>query len=78
MGTLRFVWHLITVAWVALAYLMIAAELGVLSRGEVLRSIGTTSLVSALLPLYFTRGRHLSWLVFVVIGGLLLGRTEAP
>ncbi|MES2612148.1 MAG: hypothetical protein V4679_17990 [Pseudomonadota bacterium] len=71
-GTLRFVWHLITVVWWALAWLVFALGNGPLSRDEVLLVIGATSLVSAAFPLYFTRGRHLSWVVFLAVGALVL------
>lgn len=71
-GTLRFVWHLTTVAWWGLAYLVFAAWSGTVGRDQVLMVIGVTSLVSAAFPLYFTRGRHLSWIVFLLIGVLVL------
>lgn len=72
MGTLRFVWHLITLVWGAMAYLVYVAGHGAVSNDEVLTVIGVTSLVSAAFPLYFTRGRHLSWIGFALVGGLLL------
>lgn len=71
-GTLRFVWHLTTVAWWAMAYLVYVAWSGTAGDDQVLAVIGVTSLVSAAFPLYFTRGRHLSWIVFLLIGALLL------
>lgn len=78
-GTLRFVWHLITVVWWALAYVVLALGSGPLSRDDLLLVIGATSLVSAAFPLVFTRGKHLSWVVFLAVGALLLAsRTSAP
>ncbi len=71
-GTLRFAWHLTTVVWWAVAYLVFALGQGPLGRDEVLLVIGTASLVSAGFPLYFTRGRHLSWVVFLGVGVLVL------
>jgi len=71
-GTLRFAWHLTTVVWWGIAYLLFLAAEGSLSKDQVLTVIGTTSLVSAALPLYFTRGKHLSWVVFLLVGALLL------
>lgn len=71
-GTLRFVWHLTTVAWWGLAYLVFAAWQGPVDRDQLLTTIGITALLSAAFPLYFTRGRHLSWIVFLVVGVLLL------
>ncbi len=78
MGTLRFVWHLTTVAWWGLAYLIFTAWSGPVGKDQVLTAIGVTSLVSAALPLYFTRGRHLSWVVFLLIGVLVLAARSGP
>lgn len=71
-GTLRFAWHLTTVAWAALAFLVFSAGSGTLSRDLVLGVIGVAALVSAAFPLYFTRGKHFSWVVFVLVGLLVL------
>ena len=71
-GTLRFVWHLTTVAWGALAFLVLSVGNGAISRDHVLTVIGITSLGSSALPLYFTRGKHLSWVIFVIVGALIL------
>lgn len=76
-GTLRFVWHLITVVWWALAYVVLALGSGPLSRDDLLLVIGDTALVSAAFPLVFTRGRHLSWVAFLVVGALLLASRSA-
>nr|WP_316641954.1 hypothetical protein [uncultured Roseateles sp.] len=77
-GTLRFVWHLTTVAWWGLAYLVYFAWSGTVGKDQVLAVIGVTSLVSAAFPLYFTRGRHLSWIVFLLIGVLALASRVGP
>ncbi|MGB4115047.1 MAG: hypothetical protein WBK51_00700 [Polaromonas sp.] len=71
-GTLRFVWHLTTVAWWGLAWLILIAAGGAVSKDQVLGVIGVVALVSAAFPLYFTRGKHLSWLVFLLIGVLVM------
>lgn len=72
-GTLRFVWHLTTVAWGVLAFLVFSAGNGEISRDQMLTAIGTAALGSAAFPLYFTRGKHLSWVGFLVVGLLVLG-----
>jgi hypothetical protein len=94
--TLRFAWHLTTVAWWGLA-----ALLGLLAQnrlgpnsdfqnsvfqnsalsnnsleGSVLTVIGWTMLLSGLLPLFLTRGRHLSWVVLLLVGALALVAVE--
>ena len=77
-GTLRFVWHLTTVAWWGLAWLILIAAGGAVSRDQVLGVIGVVALVSAPFPLYFTRGKHLSWLVFLLVGVLVLSARGTP
>jgi hypothetical protein len=70
-GTLRFAWHLTTVAWWGLAYLVFLAAGPALSPRSVLQAVAVVSLVSAAFPIYFTRGRHLSWVVFLAVSALL-------
>ena len=70
-GTLRFAWHLTTLAWWAMAAIVLLADQGGLSRTTGLQVIGCTALVSAALPIYFTRGKHLSWIVFLAVAALV-------
>jgi len=70
-GTLRFAWHLTTLAWWAFAALLVLAAQGPLSQAAVLQVLAWTALASAQLPLLFTRGRHLSWLVFLAVAALV-------
>jgi hypothetical protein len=69
-GTLRFAWHITTVAWWAFALLLVLAHLGALSTANVLRVIAGASLMSAALPVVFTRGKHLSWVAFLLVAAL--------
>lgn len=62
--TLRFAWHLTTVAWFGLAAIMILLQLEDASRLNLLRVIGATFAVTAVTALVASHGRHLSWLVF--------------
>ena len=70
-NTLRFAWHLTTVLALGLGavlwQLADAASAAVLAR-----TIGGCLVVSGLLPLVLTRGRHLSWVVLFAAGGLCL------
>ncbi len=68
-NTLRFVWHLVTWLSVALAAVLVQVQLQATPR-QVVATIGIALVVSALLPLLFTRGRHLSW-VFLLAAGVL-------
>jgi hypothetical protein len=69
-GTLRFAWHLTTVAWWGLAYLIVLGAEQAVSAKDVLNTVGVVALVSGAFPLYFTRGRHLSWVVFFAVAAL--------
>lgn len=75
--TLRFAWHITTVAWFGLAALLNAASQGALSSQRAMQIIAYTAIASGMLPLVFTRGKHLSWLVMFVIGGLVLIASDA-
>ncbi len=70
--TLRFAWHITTIAWFGFAAILWKASSGPLEQPFVLAVIGCTSIASGLLPLVHTRGRHLSWIVFFAVGGLCL------
>jgi hypothetical protein len=70
-GTLRFAWHITTVAWWAIAVLLLFAHQGSLSTTSVLHVIAGAAVVSAALPIYFTRGKHLSWVVFILVAAIV-------
>lgn len=73
--TLRFAWHLTTVAWFGLAAVLVVLS-GALAAVRVsdglIFAVAQTFIVSAILALFFTRGRHLSWIVFAAISALCL------
>lgn len=71
--TLRFAWHLTTIAWWGFAAQMAWAA-GALGRGTgqdpdaaLLQPIAWTFLVSAIVAAAASRGRHLAWIVFAAI-----------
>ena len=67
-GTLRFAWHITSLAWFGFAALLVLLP-------DAIVLLLTCSLVfafSGILSAYFTRGKHLSWLVFFMISGLTL------
>jgi len=70
-GTLRFVWHLLTLVWWGIAAIVLLASGKQLEPAIILRAFSIVALVSGLFPLYFTRGRHLSWIVFFAVAALL-------
>ena len=65
--TLRFAWHLTTVAWGGYAALLLFRFSSIQTS---LRVVSATFLVSAVVSLVGARGRHLSWVVFLVVAGL--------
>jgi hypothetical protein len=61
-----------------MAYLTVVAAYGEISRDQFLLVLGVMSLVSAAFPLYFTRGKHLSWIVFLLVGVLVFVARGTP
>jgi len=73
--TLRFAWHLTTVAWFGLAAVLLVLSgilTGVRVSDGLIFAIAQTFIISAVLALILTRGRHLSWVVFTIIAALCL------
>lgn len=71
--TLRLAWHITSVAWFgAAAMLFLLASLPLdASTHPLSRAIAATFLASAVLALIGSRGRHFSWVVFLLIAGLV-------
>lgn len=71
--TLRFAWHITTVAWFgAAALLLILASYPIDDSARMFsRVIAATFLVSSIVALLGSRGRHLSWVVFLLIAVLV-------
>lgn len=70
--TLRFAWHLTSVAWWGMAALFLLLARQSLSASNVMLVLGVTSLASALVTLVISRGRHPAWIVFLIVGGIAL------
>lgn len=70
-GTIRFAWHITTVLALGIAVVLAQFALHA-SDSAILTAIGWTLIACGLLPIYFTRGRHLSWIVFFGAGALCL------
>ena len=71
--TVRYAWHLTTVAWVGIAAMLLVLG-GALPPipvgGALLLVVAATFAASAVLAIVLTRGRHLSWIVFLAISAL--------
>jgi hypothetical protein len=69
---LRLAWHVTTVAWWAIALLLLLAHRQSLSTTSVLQVIAGAAVASAALAMFLTRGRHLSSVVFLLVAVLAL------
>ncbi len=68
--TIRFAWHLTTVAWFGMAGVLLAisgSSPGVSASRAVLLSVSATFFVSAVVSAVGARMRHFSWYVFLAI-----------
>jgi hypothetical protein len=65
--TLRFAWHLTSVAWLSLAAILVKLNTHVPSRAELGMLLVGTFGVSGVVALVGSRGKHLSWVVFLTI-----------
>lgn len=74
--TMRFAWHLTTVAWWGFAALLVLMAHPPLVMQQVGAVIGLTFLAHFLIALFGTRGRHLSWIVFLVVAAGALYATR--
>jgi hypothetical protein len=75
--TLRFAWHLTSVAWWGAATLFFLMARGPISSAAVSGVLAAVFLLSGAITLIASRGRHLAWLVFLAIGFIALYGTQA-
>ncbi len=68
--TLRFAWHLTSVAFCGLAGVLFLVGQGDTHPSRVLHVISVTWALSGLVALVGSRGRHLSWVVFFLLAFL--------
>ena len=66
--TLRFAWHVTTLAWWGFAAILALLAHPPLVTSSVGIVIGCTFIAHFLLALIGSRGKHLSWIIFLVIG----------
>ena len=74
--TLRFAWHITSVAWLGLAGLILTLAAPHPATGIQAGLISGVFLLSGAIALVASRGRHLSWIVFFSIAGLTLFGTS--
>lgn len=68
--TLRFAWHITTIAWWGFAALFVLLAENSFSFQNLSIVLAATFLVTSAIALVASRGRHLSWPVFLFIGGV--------
>jgi len=69
---LRFAWHLTTVAWWGFAAIMLVVYNEGNNQNSILFIISIVFGISGIFALLFSKGKHLSWIVFFTIGGICL------
>ncbi|MDD1795316.1 hypothetical protein LRP50_19475 [Enterovibrio sp. ZSDZ42] len=65
--TLRFAWHITSIAWCGFAALLVALAQPQLSLNIMASIIALTFFIHGLLSLLASQGKHLSWIVFFAI-----------
>jgi hypothetical protein len=70
--TLRFAWHITSIAWCGMGLLLILMARGGFSMHRVALVISATFAVTGMIVLISSRGRHLAWLVFGLIALLTI------
>ena len=68
--TLRFAWHITTVAWWGFAAILVMLAEQSFTFSNLSMVLAVTFLVTGGIALVASRGRHLSWVVFLFIGGV--------
>jgi hypothetical protein len=76
MRTLRFAWHITSIAWLGLAGVLVVLANPPASSGALGLVVGCTFLAHGVVALAGSRGRHLSWPVFLAIGILAIYATR--
>ena len=66
--TLRFAWHVTSVAWLGLAGILILLAHPPATARAIGFIIGCTFLIHFVIVLVGSRGKHLSWPLFLIIG----------
>ena len=71
--TLRFAWHLTTIAWIGIASVILIGVVvpSSVQLSTILKAISITFFVSAGVTLVASRGRHFAWIVFFSIAFLV-------
>ena len=64
-GTLRFAWHVTSFAWFGFAALLVSYNPE--STSHLLNVVAVVFLASSICSAYFTKGKHFSWVLFMLV-----------
>ncbi len=67
-NTLRFAWHITTIAWFGFAFLLIHLSSDTINIHTIGNIIGITFILHCVTALVGSKGKHFSWPVFLLIG----------
>ncbi len=70
--TLRFAWHITTIAWFGLAAIVLQLAHPPLSATTTGLIVGITFFLHGVIALVGSRGKHLSWIAFFAISALTI------
>lgn len=74
--TLRFAWHITSIAWLGFAAILVLLAEQQPTAEAIGIIIGVTFLIHSLVTLVASKGRHLAWPVFLAIGVLAIYATR--
>lgn len=66
--TLRFAWHITSIAWFGLAAILVLLVHAPVARQSLGLVLGSVFIATAAAILVGSRGRHLAWPLFLIIG----------
>ncbi|MGF1765275.1 hypothetical protein [Aliivibrio kagoshimensis] len=69
--TLRFAWHVTSIAWLGFAGIIVSLAQPELNKSVLLNIIAVTFGIHFLIALLGSKGKHLSWVVFLLISFLV-------
>ncbi len=73
--TLRFAWHLTTIAWWGFSAILILLAEDSFTFQNISMVIALTFIISGTISLVASKGKHYSWVIFLFIGGVSLYAT---
>ncbi len=74
-NTLRFAWHITTLAWIGFAAILVSIAEGALTTRTTGLIIGATFGAHFVVALVASRGKHYSWVIFLAIAVLAVVAT---